>query len=552
MSTPDEIAKPLLREEWKAVKKAAGVKAKAKKQEAQYNTFAKQFDLDLGPTIKKWPGWYPDLGKMRSERVKIDLIIKKYEKFVETAKRSKTLPIEVTKILSAGLTDLSESLDTRTGVANSLLMSNEDLQLSQAIKASKKTPLKPVTVFSHPDLSREIMNAAPKAAPFVTVNKLQIEVLLTDDSILSSVDDADGNMSAKIKDVGDFAKLKADIVKAYVTAAVAVKADPNAFAAANSKFETAIDAAVTAAAGRASQEMHRLVGIKVEYRNYKIKSTVKLVMAVAGTAAGAASIAMAPFTGPAVVISALGVLKGAKVIGDQLADLTMSADELLRELQADVKGLNSRYKEWKGAGIGTAEVASTLVNAIAPTIFPTIKRCASHADTIVSKINGIETKAGAFSVELNKTLDAQTVAGQAIQKWIVGNKSAVTGDVQKAAVKLMTAMKKNRAEVTNLIAKIAKMNSQVTKARADHKKLDDQISILSAREPNIAKFAEVMVEIGASVGFLTSANVGWPDAYPIAETAKSISDMIGNVVGSLDGAVGAAEEMKGFIDDMRD
>ena len=267
--------------------------------------------------------------------------------------------------------------------------------------------------------------------------------------------------------------------------------------------------------------------------------------------AGVASIAMAPFTGPAVVISAMGVLKGAKVIGDQLSDLTMSADELLKVLQTEMKGLNSRYKEWQGAGIGTVEVTSTLVNAIAPTIFPTIKRCAGHADTIVSKVNGIETKAGAFSVELNKTLDAQEVAGQAVQKWIKGNETAVNANVKNSAVKLLTAMKTSRADVNKLIAKITKMNSQVTTARAHHKTLDNQISALSAREPNIAKFAEVLVEIGASVGFLTSANVGWPDAYPLAETAKSISDMNGNVVGSFDGAVGAAEEMKGFIDDMR-
>jgi len=251
------------------------------------------------------------------------------------------------------------------------------------------------------------------------------------------------------------------------------------------------------------------------------------------------------------VISAAGVLKGAKVIGDQIADLSMSAEKMIRELQGDIKGLNKRYAEWSGSGIGGAEVASTLVNALAPTIFPTIKRCADHADTIVSKINGIETKAGALSVQLNKTLDAQTAADTEIRRWIKENKKSIDSSVQRSAVKLLKAMADNQSKVTSLIEKITTMNSQVTKARADHKKLDAKIKVLSAREPTIAKFAEVFIEIGASVTFLASANVGWPDAYNITEGAKAVSDMIGNVVGSLDGAVGAAEEMKGFIDDLR-
>jgi len=297
--------------------------------------------------------------------------------------------------------------------------------------------------------------------------------------------------------------------------------------------------------------MNRLVGVKVEYRNYRIKAGVKLAATITGTVAAIASIASAPFTGPTVIISAIGVMKGAKAIGDQIADLAMTAEEMIRELQRDVKGLQDRYKEWSGAAIGTAELTSTLVNAIAPTIFPTIKRCASHCGTIASKINGMETRAGALSIELNKVLDNQTQADTAIANWIKDNKQAVTGDVAKSATKLMKALKTNREQVNALIEKITKLNSNVIAARKDNSKLKEKVDALSASEPTIFKFAEVFVEIGVSVAFLVTANVGWPDAYPIMETSKAVTDMIGNVVGSMDGAYGAAMEMKGFVDDLR-
>ncbi len=549
MATPSEVSEPSLRKYWQEVKKAAGIKAKAKKQDKAYAEFCKQFNLDLGPSLKKWPGYYPNLGKMATERTKIELTITKYLKFVKEGKN--TLDKSVLAVLKSGLTNLKEQLANRTAFAESALMDNEDLALKQAIKDSKKKPLKPVVVFKSTDLSAAIMKMVPKGAEYATINELKIEVILADDKVLKSIDDNDGNMAQKIKDAANFAQLKKDIAIGYHKAAAAIKANPDAFNQADSAFDGAVNTAIRDATGRASAEMNRLAGVKVEYRNYRITSGVKLGATVVATTAGVASLAMAPFTGPAMVISAAGVLKGAKVIGDQIADLSMSAEEMIRELQADIKGLNKRYAEWKGGQIGGAEVASTLVNALAPTIFPTIKRCASHADTIVSKINGIETKAGALSVQLNKTLDAQTAADSNIKKWIKDNKKTIDSSVQKSAVKLLQTMAGNQTKVTGLIDRISTMNAQVTKARADHKRLDTQIKALSDREPTIAKFAEVMVEIGASVTFLASANVGWPDAYNITEGAKAVSDMIGNVVGSLDGAVGAAEEMKGFIDNLR-
>ena len=125
------------------------------------------------------------------------------------------------------------------------------------------------------------------------------------------------------------------------------------------------------------------------------------------------------------------------------------------------------------------------------------------------------------------------------------------GQLKTSVKNLLIALKTNEKEVDGLITQIGNLNDRIRKARADQQKLSQAIQTLSAKEPTAAKFAEVFVEIGSSVGFLVSANVGWPDAYNIAETAKAVVDGIGNAVGSLDGAVAAAEEVEGLFDDIR-
>lgn len=543
MPTPAEIQEPDLRKSWVTAKKLAETKAKAKKQDKTYKALEQQFELKLGPSLKKWPELYPNLGQMRSMKERIDVIIDKYGKFVKAAKPN--LDKSVWSPLSDELTSLTEQLETRMALASSLLESDEDLALKQAIKESKeKKPLKPVVVFQHPDLSAQIMAMAPKAQDIVTINQLEIVAILADDKILNQVDDNDGNMGQKIRDAADFGQLKKDIAVAYVTAAKAVKADDNAFNKANADFELAVDKAIRAAVGRASDEMHRLVGIRIEYRNYRIKSGVKLGLTVAGTVAGGVSLALAPFTGPAMAVSALGVIKGAVSIGEQIADLSMQAEEKLAELKADVSNLQNRYKGWPGFDIGSAEVGMTLVNAIAPTFFTTIKRCASSSGTVGSKINGLETKAGDMSIKLNEAITAQTDAKREISAWYKNNKNHLDKKLEAEIAKLLKALKENEKEVGELLTNTQKMNDRVKAARKDHAIWDKAIQELAAREPTAAKFAEVFIQIGASVGFLVSANVGWPDAYNIAESAKAVVDGIGNGVATSDAAWSAAESLR--------
>lgn len=549
MATPAEIADPDMRKAWQDVKKLAENKAKSKKQDKAFKALEKQFGLNLGPSLKKWPGSYPNIGEMRTKKGQIEQTITKYERLLKDAKGS--LDKSVLAILADGLTDVRDQLETRLVVAISLLENNEDLALKQAIKESKKKPLKPVIVFQHPDLSETIMKMVPKARSIVEINTLEIEVILADDKVLNQVDDQNGDVGQKVRDAADFAKLKTDIALAYGKAAKTIKADDSKFNQANSVFENDVEDAIQQAVARAGEELHRLANVRTAYRNYKIKSGATLAVTITGTVAGGVSLALAPFTGPAMVVSALGTIRGAVSIGKQIGLLSMEAEELIGRVRTNVNQLKSRYEDWSGAQIGGSEVGVTLVNAIAPTFFSTIKSCAGECDQIGDKINGIETKAGDVSTELNNTLDAQVTLKTEIGKWVKANKTHVNGQLQNSVKKLLAQLKENEKQVGDLLEEVGTLNARVKKARADQQKLSKAINALSAREPTVAKFTEVFIEVGSSVGFLVSANVGWPDAYNIAESTKAVVDGIGNAAGVADGLKGLVENVKGEIDDLR-
>ncbi len=548
MPTPVEISDPCMRKAWQDAKKVAETKAKSKKQEKVWKELEKKFNLDLGPSLKKWPSSYPNIGEMRSKKSQIETVLGKYQKFVKEQKG--TLDKTVLLPLTNGIDEATDQLELRLGLAISLLGQDEDLALKQAIKESKK-PLKPVTVFRHPDLSAKIMSKAPKARDFVEINKLEIEVILSDDKILSKVDDNDGDMGQKIRDAADFKQLGKDILVAYVKAAQTVKADSTKFNQANSTFERDFETALEASVGRAGAELHRLAGVRTDYRNYKIKSGAQLALTITGTVAGAVSLGLAPFTGPAMAISALGAVRGAVSTGKQIALLSMEAEELIVRVQKNVRGLDKRYKEWSGAQIGGSEVGVTLVNAIAPTFFSTIKSCAGECDQIGDKINGIEVEAGDVSIKLNKAIDDQETLLKDTRAWIKANRLEMNKKLENSFKSMLVEIKKNQTQVGEMIGEVGTLNSRLRKASVDQKKLSKLIGELSAKEPTAAKFAEVFVELGSSVGFLVAANVGWPDAYDVAKTAKAISDGIGNTVGVADGLKGLVENVKGEVDDLR-
>jgi len=546
MATPRELIEPDLRGRWNDAKKAAEMQAKGKKgQDNIYAPIKKQFSQDLGPQLKKWPSDYPNVGAMETKLGPIKRVITQYRKVVVAEKQ---LNSQIKTTLTTALDEISGQLDERLEKARELILGDEDLALKQAIKESKKL-IPVIEVLAFPDISPLIRAKAPDVKA-LNLNAFSLQVLLTDDEVLGKIDPNDGNARLRVTEAANVKKIVSDLAAVYSKLDTIVAADPSKFAVAETKFGEAVDRVIQEATGRASDEFHRLVGVKAQYRNYKIKTGIKLTLAISGTFAGGVSLALAPFA-PVMIFNAVGVIKGAVDIGEEIGKLSLSAEETARTLRRDVDGLVDRYKGWPGFDVGSIEVTVTLVNAISPTFFKTISSCSDDLGRLDNKIAGLEVEAGKLSTCLNLIIDEQKKFDTYLAGWIKQSKAGITPKIKFAVVALRTQMNASREAVEKMIEKITELNGRVNNARKDQKDLASKISALSAKEPTIAKFAEVFINTSANVGFLVSANVGWEDAYKIVESTKAVSDTIGNVSGSLDGAKSLAKDLKGLVDEAR-
>ncbi|MCH8035727.1 MAG: hypothetical protein IIC53_01215 [Proteobacteria bacterium] len=546
MPVPAEISKPAFRAIWQTAKKSAAEKAKRLKNESSYSVFSDQLKLSLGPELDKWPKLYPDFKKMQAQKVKIEGIIDKYDRF---AKKANGVDKKVIKTIKEGLKELRETLDSREERAKELIDSDLDLGL----KKSKGKQHMPIMVFQHPDISSMVMKEAPKAKDVITVNKLPMIILLDDDSILKKIgdsDDVDALLAQKVRDAAKFDKTIKEIGTMYGKLAEVVRKDPSKFKKAEDLFEKTVEKACQDAADRGSAELVRLTKVRTNYRNYKIKTTVNLTLAITGTVAGAVSLGLAPFTGGAsMIVTAIGVAKGAAEIGIQLAKIVLSAEELADKLRSDIRKLLKRYQEVKSGTVGATEMAVTLLNAVSPLHFSTIKGCNGLCGEVGDRIDGLEVKAGDTSKKLTEVLDAQEKVTKGLRAWEREAKALLTPKEAKAIEKLFSKLDGSTKQVGDLIDKVIQLNQRVKRARADHRRLSADLKKLSGKEPTWAKVGEVLIDTSANVAFLVSANVSWPDAYQIAESTKAIVDVIGNVAGSLDGAKSLIEDAIDVIEE---
>ncbi len=545
MATPKELTEPDLRATWSAAKKAAEKKAKTKKQDKIYGPLKKQFSQDLGPQLKKWPNEYPNIGAMDTKLAPITRVIAQYKKLIVAEKK---LDRSVKSTLTSALDEISTALDERLEKAKELILGDEDLAMKQAIKESKN-PVTPIEILSHPDISSLVM-AKATSSDAVKIAPFKLQILLTDDEALTKLSADDGNARYRMQDAANFDQVITEIAGFLSKLDKAVAANPDKFDAADKKFAAGVEKILKDATDRSSDELHRLVGVRVQYRNYKIKSGVKLTLAIAGTVGGAISLGLAPFA-PVMLVNAVGVIKGAVAIGEEIGKLSLTAEEMANSLRKDVDGLVERYKGWPGFDVGSVEVGVTLVNAITPTFFKTISSCGDDLGRLDAKIAGLEVQASDLSVKLNEILDEQTKFETYLKGWLKKSKTGISPEIKFAIVALKTQLKSNRGAVMAMIEKITSLNGRVDNTRGDLKDFAGKVAMLSTKEPTLAKFAEVFINTSANVGFLVSGNVGWEDAYKIAESTKAVTDMIGNVSGSVDGALSLAEDLKGLVDEVR-
>jgi flagellar biosynthesis chaperone FliJ len=420
--------------------------------------------------------------------------------------------------------------------AEQAMLGDEALQTDLAIKESKKKQIPPLIIFRQ-DISKQVL-AKTGALTALNLNGCPIEVILDSPEVIKNVpqDLDDGLLAEQIILTANYATLVSDVSAALKKADQEVAKDPKKLDAANKQFQADLLAACQAAADRGAAVVLKLVGVRASYRNYKLVAAGQLTLTIAGAVSGAIGLILTPFTaGASTIMGCIGLVKSSIAIGKQLADLASSAEEMGNGLAKDIQMLAARYNEAKSRKVGGIEMTVTLVNATLPTAFATIKSCKGDADTMSSKIDGIEVKSHDVSQTLGKTLNDQQAVIKNLSDWEAKSKASFTADEAKKIQKLIDQLEKSAPNVINLIAEVGKLHNRVQECRASHGDVKKALDKLAAKEPTWAQVGEILINVAAGIGFGVAGNVNAPDPYKFVKAVADVNQQIGNVVSSFDG-----------------
>lgn len=551
--TPD----PSLHEVWKNAKKTAEAMAKTAKRTKPFEAMMEEMGkLKFGPELDNYAPLYPDWSKMEAQKTKIEGILEKYKKTVSEqlkaiAAKKVDMPKDIPNRLMKALNEIEEALNTQAASAKSAIESDPELGVKLSKEMAKSGGiLTPIVVLQHPDIAKLVVAKLGADADIIKPTKLPIEVILSDTKLLSKMTETP-DLRTKVVEEAGFSTVVDEIAEAYAEAAAIIKKDPKQADAQKAAVQKRTEVIVQAAATRGAEELARITKVRTDYKMYQIKCTAEVALAVGALAAGIVSLAAGPFTGGAsVILGCISLAKGAVELGTKLGKLSLEAEDFAGRLAGRISTLLERYEKAGGAKVGASEMAVNALNAVFSTTFKTISECGSDNEQLGQKINGLEVAAGDTSTKLNKNLEEQDKFLQYMRKWEQESAKVLTPKQAKAVEKLIDALDSNARSVNQLIESVINYNARVKKMRTSHKSLTQLFQTLSAKEPNWAKFGEVVIKFIVGVGFTVAGTsvVPGPDAFKCMELAKQISDAAGTTISSVTTLKDAYEGVKGLIE----
>jgi hypothetical protein len=113
-----------------------------------------------------------------------------------------------------------------------------------------------------------------------------------------------------------------------------------------------------------------------EYKKYKVKSGVKVAMGSISLIVSAILTGVGGWTGAGTVIGIIGLIRSASTLGQQIYQLAIEAETVLKGLKADLSKLEDRYKDASKNAVGGQEVALKVwprLRRSNSTAFPSVK-----------------------------------------------------------------------------------------------------------------------------------------------------------------------------------
>lgn len=553
LDAPKELDKDKLNDVWTSSLDKARTKAKKDGEEAAFKTLEKALGNGLKNEIDAFSDAFDDIDVMIRKKKLVDSTLKGWK----SAVRGSDVGDGAAKLLEAGLKATKQAVEKAFNKADT------------AVTLHGKRSVKPIKLLETSNLGKAVeAKASINGDALIDIKALNIKITLTDEDCVRKLDDDDARAAQKLVDAANYQQVVADIAAGYakIHRTHASSSSPVDEAKFRKQLEEVTKAAGEAAMDRATDEARRICGVRNSYKAYKFETGVKIASTAAGAALGTASLALAPFQGPAMALTLLGVVKGYATVARDIYTAAREGGAVLESLQKKVARLEIEFdKAYGNKNINASELAWTTIETLLPVFPNTISSCLNLCGVVGSKIDGMDVLADKLSRKLTRALDQQRSIQQSFdvferslkenrKKLLTANKKQT-----KAFEKASKAFDKAKdeleahAKVTGQVLKsIDELVGKLARARKEHKVLERKLQLLDDRKAPAEKVAENLIGIGASVGFLASANAGWPDAYNCAATAKTVIDHVGNAVGVADGVKGVLLTVEDLADDVND
>lgn len=327
--------------------------------------------------------------------------------------------------------------------------------------------------------------------------------LAKDPTWLAKLQDAAGDKARKAMD--EAAKL---ILQAETKA---TKFDPKTAAIFTKDLQSSLENAFKTASGEMADAAVKLFesymkGQK-DLSDFRIKAVGKIaVTAILVSAGTAVSVLSAGALSP---IGIVGIVRGGVAIGQEITKLALSADQIAKVIQGELKVLKKFMTDNAPKGNAAKELGLNAMSKVLGLDTPSLKNCKSRIELHKIDIAKIEKKSHELSKKIYEAMDEQTAWAKKFDK---AKKSLPAPKVGK----ISTALEKSEKALDILIQSTIKINESIAKAEKRQEAFEKTLKAMEDGIPGWVKYVDLAIGLGLDLG------LGLADASSAIEKAATV------------------------------
>ncbi|GAB2488068.1 hypothetical protein [Jatrophihabitans fulvus] len=256
----------------------------------------------------------------------------------------------------------------------------------------------------------------------------------------------------------------------------------------------------------------RFVARNQQYKDYKIKSGVKVTVGVLTVAGSAAAIAGSQ--GAALPLAIVSMVRGCTAIVKTCYDLALDADKVGKDLKADIETLQKRYQDASRTQQGAIEAGASVLKGILGTDAPfvaTLPKARANYELWDNKVAGVTVNGRKAGKAIKMTL-AKCDELEAKLKTVPDKKAK---DVYKQLVAA-------RAKVNDALDGVADLMGKVRRFEEAGPQLEQALAELESDNPKWAVVFDKLFPTAVSLALAAaSAGEGFKAAQSLLETVNA-------------------------------